>query len=376
MKYRYLYLLLPLFVLLLPLRFVQAEEVQEDPYSDVYDQLDLQTVSESLKKEGISISFADLVDDIAHGDFKQVTSTLIRAIKETLLSDLQANKAIMLQLIGIILIGSIFTNLSTSFGGFISENGFYITYLLMTSLLLSSFSLALSIAMAAMERILIAVRILVPSYILALQFIGGTASSAGTYSIVMISIWLLQAVIRRVVFPLVQFYVVLSLVNHLQKEDSFSKLCDLVKSIVQWILRSILFFVVGLNLIKGLLEPQIDMLGKTAAKRVLSALPGGFVSVLAGTYLAAGMVIKNSIGVAGMLILFCICFLPFLKIFLIMFAVRVTAAIVQPMGDKRFVDGLSAMAQGMSLLMQTIANALVLFVVTLAIMSFLTGGTI
>ena len=130
---------------------------------------------------------------------------------------------------------------------------------------------------------------------------------------------------------------------------------------------------VGLNIIKGLLEPQMDMLGKTAVKRVLSAIPGGAMSVLAGTYLAAGMVIKNTIGIAGIIVLSCVCMIPLIKLFLLMFTVRITSALIQPMGDKRYVDGTSALSQGSSLLMQALASSLVLFIITLALMAAATN---
>ena len=168
--------------------------------------------------------------------------------------------------------------------------------------------------------------------------------------------------------PLIEFYVIVALVNNLQKEDSFSKLCELVQSLIKWILRTIIVVVIGLNVIKGLLEPQMDILGKTAVNRALTAIPGSVVSVLAGTYLACGMIVKNSIGITGILILSGICLIPIIKLFLLMFTVRITTALIQPMGDKRYVDGTTALANGIGMLMQALASALVLFIITLAIM--------
>lgn len=106
----------------------------------------------------------------------------------------------------------------------------------------------------------------------------------------------------------------------------------------------------------------------------LTAIPGSVVSVLAGTYLACGMIVKNSIGITGILILSGICLIPIIKLFLLMFTVRITTALIQPMGDKRYVDGTTALANGIGMLMQALASALVLFIITLAIMSGATNG--
>ena len=337
-------------------------------YDSIFDELNLDEVERALQQQGIqtAMPITEMVKKQVEGDNKSVLSALLATISSVFFGELSQNKGLLLELVGIVLIGSIFVNLSNSFaGGFISENGFYITYMLMTSLLLTSFSMAYSITLAALDKVLVAVRLLVPAFLLVLQFIGHATTAGGTYNLVLVGIWLIQAVIIRLVLPLIEFYVIVALVNNLQKEDSFSKLCELVQSLV---------VVIGLNVIKGLLEPQMDILGKTAVNRALTAIPGSVVSVLAGTYLACGMIVKNSIGITGILILSGICLIPIIKLFLLMFTVRITTALIQPMGDKRYVDGTTALANGIGMLMQALASALVLFIITLAIMSGATNG--
>ena len=355
-----------------------TEENTSSIYDVIFEELNLDELERALNQEGIATSMpvSEMVKKQVEGDSKSVFSALFATISQVFFGELQKNKSLLLELVGIVLIGSIFVNLSNSFaGGFISENGFYITYMLMTSLLLTSFSMAYTITLAALDKVLVAVRLLVPAFLLVLQFVGHAATAGGTYNLVLIGIWLIQAVIIRLVLPLIEFYVIVSLVNNLQKEDSFSKLCELVQSLIKWILRTIIVVVIGLNVIKGLLEPQMDRIGKSAVNRALTAIPGSVVSVLAGTYLACGMIIKNSIGVAGILILSGICLAPVIQLFLLMFTVRITTALIQPMGDKRYVDGTAALAHGIGMLMQALASALVLFIITLAIMTGVTNGT-
>lgn len=352
----------------------QADEI----YESILEELDLDELEQEFQREGIEmpVSFSDMVKKQIEGDEKSVLSAFLETVSHAFLGTLTQNKSLLLELIGIVLIGSIFVNLSNSFAsGMISENGFYITYMLMTSLLLTSFSMAYGITVSALEKVLVAVRLFVPAFLLVLQFLGHTAAAGGTYHLVLIGIWMIQAVIIRVVLPLIEFYVIVSMVNNLGKEDSFSKLCELVQSLIKWILKTIIAAVIGLNIIKGLLGPQMDILGKTMINRTLAAIPGSVVSVLAGTYLACGMIIKNSIGIAGIILLSVICLIPLVQLFLLMFTVRITTALIQPMGDRRYVDGTSALAGGIGMLMQALASALVLFVVTLAIMAGATNGS-
>ena len=231
-------------------------------YDSIFDELNLDEVERALQQQGIqtAMPITEMVKKQVEGDNKSVLSALLATISSVFFGELSQNKGLLLELVGIVLIGSIFVNLSNSFaGGFISENGFYITYMLMTSLLLTSFSMAYSITLAALDKVLVAVRLLVPAFLLVLQFIGLATTAGGTYNLVLVGIWLIQAVIIRLVLPLIEFYVIVALVNNLQKEDSFSKLCELVQSLIKWILRTIIVVVIGLNVIKGLLEPQMDI---------------------------------------------------------------------------------------------------------------------
>ncbi len=345
---------------------------------EIYETLDIDSLDIALQKNDIekSVKFSDIVRALEQGEMGDVIKKLGEMLWSGIINELEENKTFMIQLISIALLGSIFVNISGSFGnGFVGENGFYVTYLIMTSLMLSSFSLALDMVCASLERVLTLIRIVVPVYALAMSYVGHSATSAGMYEIILVGVWLVQVLIIRFVIPMIKFYVIVSLVNNLNKEDSFSKLCQLIRNLVSWMLKTIIVFIAGLNIIKSLLEPQIDAIGRTTVNRVISSIPGGgIMSVLTGTFLGAGLVIKNCIGIAGILIIALIVLIPVVKTFLLMVMVKLTGAIIQPVGEKRYVDGVEALSGGMSLLLQTIGSSVVLFMLTIAIMAYASNG--
>lgn len=345
---------------------------------EIYETLDIDSLDIALQKNDIekSVKFSDIVRALEQGEMGNVIKKLGEMLWSGIINELEENKTFMIQLISIALLGSIFVNISGSFGnGFVGENGFYVTYLIMTSLMLSSFSLALDMVCASLERVLTLIRIVVPVYALAMSYVGHSATSAGMYEIILVGVWLVQVLIIRFVIPMIKFYVIVSLVNNLNKEDSFSKLCQLIRNLVSWMLKTIIVFIAGLNIIKSLLEPQIDAIGRTTVNRVISSIPGGgIMSVLTGTFLGAGLVIKNCIGIAGILIIALIVLIPVVKTFLLMVMVKLTGAIIQPVGEKRYVDGVEALSGGMSLLLQTIGSSVVLFMLTIAIMAYASNG--
>ncbi len=356
----------------------KEETEYDEAYQEIYDMLDIEGVEDILSNEGFGddIRFSDIVIGISNGDGRYVTDTIAKGVKNALVGELLANKSLMLQLVLLVLIGSIFVNISGAFGNaFISENGFYVTYLIITSIMLTSFSLTLDIVSGSIEKVLDLIRILIPVYAVAINFIGRAATSAGMYNLILFGVWIVQVVILKFIIPMIKFYVIVSLVNNLNREDSFSKLCNLIKNSVTWMLKTIVVFVAGLNIIKSLIEPQIDAIGRNTVNKIIQAIPGGgIMSVLTGTFLGAGMIIKNSIGIAGIVLLIVVVMVPVIKTFIMMITVRFTSVMIQPIGDKRYVDGVEALAQGMSLLLQTILSSVVLFMLTIAIMAYASSG--
>ncbi|MBE5945627.1 MAG: hypothetical protein E7259_01645 [Lachnospiraceae bacterium] len=354
------------------------EESEEEIYEDIYKELDIEEIEKELNAKDIDIGmdFSQVVREISQGNIENVIQVFKKSAGNILTGELSENRKLMIQLISIVLLGSIFMHISGSFGnGFIGENGFYVTYLIITSILLVSFSIALDVVSSALEVILTLIRVIVPVYAVAMNFVGHSSVSMSMYNLIMLGVWVVQAVILKFIVPMIKFYVTLSFVNNLNKEENFSKLCQLIKSAVSWLLKTIVIFVVGLNIIKSLIDPQIDALGRNTVNKVISSFPGGgMMSVLTGTFLGAGMIIKNSIGIAGIIILGLVVLFPVLKTFLIMLTVKLVAAMVQPVAEKRYVTGIETLSQGIGLLLQALGSSVVLFVLTLAIMAFASNG--
>lgn len=350
-------------------------DIDED---DLMEILEIDKLQKELYANNLTgnINIKKLINELSKGDFASVKSLVIEEIKNITIGELGVNRKILFELVSIILIGQIFVNLSNSFGkSFVSENGFYVTYLIMTSIMLTSFSITLELVSNAIERVLMLIQIITPVYVVALNFVGHGVTSAGMYEIIMVGICLVQCVILKVILPLIKMYVIVSMVNNLNKEDSFSKMCSLVKNIVEWMLKTIVIFIAGLNVVKGLVDPQIDAIGRDNVNRVISALPGGGVaSVLTGTFLGAGLVIKNSVGLIGIILVLLLIMFPVIKTFLIMLVVKITAAMVEPIGEKRYSSGIDSLAKGTMLLLKALISSAVLFVLTMAIMAYVTKG--
>ncbi len=341
-----------------------------------YDYSEIQNVIDNVMDGGNKFNFNDYINRLMSGQepfsLKDIMGQLVKSIK----GEIQANIGTFISLTTIALIAALFTNLSMAFkNNQVSETGYYITYLLLFGVLISSFILASGIAAATIGTILDFMKALVPTYLMSVAFCTGPTTSLVYYQAALGLITVVDFLILRVIIPMINFYLIIMLVNNMSKEDTLSKLAGLFSTAVNWMLKSMLAAVVGFNVIQGLIVPVADQVKRSVLLKASSALPGvgGAIGGVTETVLGAGVLLKNSIGVAGLIVLITICTVPFIKLLMISVVYKVGSAALQPISDKRFIECISAAAKSASMLLQTVFVGAVLFILSITIVAVTTS---
>lgn len=355
----------------LPSSMDSLESSQDIDYSDI------QNVIEDVMGQGNKFNFGDYVGKLVSGEEPFSISAIGEELMNSIKGEIKANLGTFGSLITIALIAALFTNLSTAFkNNQVSETGYYVTYLLLFGLLIGSFIIASRIAATTLSAILDFMRALVPTYFMSVAFTTGTATSLMYYEAALMLITLVDVIIIRIVIPMINFYLVLILANNLSKEDMLSKLADLFSTAIGWLLKSMLAAVIGFNAIQGLIVPVVDQVKRSTLMKASAAIPGigDALGGVAETILGVGVLLKNAIGVAGLVVILTIVAVPFLKLLLITVVYKVSSAVLQPISDKRFIECISASAKSAAMLLQTVFIGAVLFLLSITIVAVTTGG--
>jgi len=85
--------------------------------------------------------------------------------------------------------------------------------------------------------------------------------------------------------------------------------------------------------------------------------------------LGTTVLIKNGIGVAGAIICIAICMAPVVQMAVVTLMYKLTAALIQPISEKRIVGCVSSMADGSEILLRVIFTSGVLFLITIAMVA-------
>ena len=280
------------------------------------------------------------------------------------------------ELIIIIVIGGIMSVVASQNNSGVKESSFYVIYLALSGLMLGSFAVVYDLAGSVIQRINDYMMAFVPSMSVVLEMTNGSRTAVYAYEAIILTAYLCEKVLGRIVLPLIKSIALISLANKLNTEGYFSKLIALMTSVVNWIIRILLALVTGVNVVKGMLAGAADSVERTGFLKAVAMLPGGRAySVIADIFVSSGVVVKNILGIGGCVVLISILIVPVIKVIIIMFLYRVTAAITGPVGDRRYSDGVSIMAADIALLLKSLMVALLMFLICITIILYFVKGT-
>ena len=339
-----------------------------------WQELDL-FLQKEVGQTGAGLTFSGLMKMLIEGDGQEVVRLLFAALKDNLLQEVSHGGQMAGQLLALGLIGAVFANFSNIFtGSQISETGFFMTYLLAFAVLAAGFSESVHIVQEVLEKQISFFQALIPSYFLSVAWAGGSLSSVAWYEVVLFLIAAIQWLYLKLLIPVTRIYILLVMAGHMAREDMLSRLTDLIKTGVEWGIRSLIGVVLGFQVIQGLVLPYADAMKSTGVTKLLQVIPGVGQGAGAVTkmLLGSGVLIKNTMGAAAVLILLVISLIPVLKLLLLLLLYRGVAALMQPVCDKRLVACISSVADGQKMLLELVVSTLLLFVITIALIC---GGT-
>ena len=108
---------------------------------------------------------------------------------------------------------------------------------------------------------------------------------------------------------------------------------------------------------------------RTAKYAIRSYVPilGGYLSDGMGVILASSNLIKNAIGMGGLLLMLSSVLSPLVELILFMLALKLVAGIVQPLGSKQIADFVSSISKSMVLLIVLLVGVAFIYFILLGL---------
>lgn len=346
----------------------QAEEVYDD-YN--FDDLDA-VMSEETNGE---YSFSEMIEELFNGD-NGIIYNVINMIKKSILSEFDYNKKSIIRIIALVICMALLSNILVVFNNnnSYSDTGFFIVYLILINTLFGVFLIITKIALALIGTVVNFMECLIPAFFLAIGVSNGYTTSTGLCAVTLTVLTILEIVISKVLLPVINVYVAISLVTSLQKENNMSKIGDSLSSFVNWSIRMMVAAVLGLNVIESMILPSADAVKNKGVTHIVSMIPGVGNSLqgAANLVLSSGEIIKNTIGGTALVALIILAAIPIVKLLVFIGMYKLLGIIVQPISDKRVTDAIDVVINASRMLYRISIAAVTMMGASIAIICVFT----
>ena len=352
-----------------------SDKMQNMELLESMDFTDVDRMMEELFPQE-TMGFADAVRQIMLGNTDAGREAMKEMLWERIFGAWEVNRKSILYLILLAIAAAVFIGFSDIFQTRqVSQISFYMIYLLVIGICLTSFQAASEWMANGVHTLTGFMKVLYPVYFAAVTVAKGSVSSLAFYHLAIILIVVIEELLLHLIVPGIHMYVIIRVMNSLQSEDYLSKFAELLETAIGWGLKTLMGGMIGLNVIQGMLGPAIDTVKRSAVTRGMEMVPG-VGDLLGGTAevaLGTAVLIKNSIGIVGMFLCLVLCLAPLLQLAVITLGYKLAAALVQPVSDKRITECIGGVGEGCRMLMNCIFVTGILFLVTVAIVTYTTG---
>lgn len=360
--------------LFLPMQ-AKASDVEKE-LNSTYDFSEIdEMLDDVFPKE--KLNFKETVVALITGDLEFSLDLIVDMIKDQLSYELKNSKSSLIHIILLVIIAAIFTNFSDVFKSTqVAEISFSMLYMLLITICLNNFRVLIDAATENVDQLMTFMKLLGPVYFMAVAVATGSSTSVTFYQLVLVLIYLIEILIRNFLIPMTQIYMIIRILDEFSPEIHLSKFAELIETIVSWSLKTLSAGIIGLNVMQGLLTPAIDSVKRSLVTKTGEAIPivGDAISGATEVVLGSAVLIKNGIGVAGMVVCIVICLVPIIQIAITSLLYQIVAALIQPISDKRMVNCIGGMADGTKMLLKIMTTTGMLFLLTIAVVATTTGG--
>lgn len=260
--------------------------------------------------------------------------------------------------------------------GTISKVAYAIVFIVIIILALNSFHVAIDYAKNAIMMMINFIVAIIPLLLALISTSGGVTSAAFFHPVILFLMNTSGILVQYIVLPLLLLSTVLSIVSTLS-EYKATQLAQLLRNCSIGLLGIFMTIFLGVISVQGTATAVADGITIRTAKFVT----GNFIPVVgrmftdaADTVISASALLKNTLGIAGVAIVLIIAAFPAIKILVLAFMFKFTAAIIQPIGNGPVIRCLDTISKNMVYVFA--ALAIVAFMFFLCITIIITAGNI
>lgn len=381
------------FMLLTNLSFAK-EEILENDDSSLIKQTTEQIMETTQKTLGISdflkeadkytqniygnINLSDIFSNIIKGKYK---TNFIKSTIFTLFGkDVKESFRLMFNVLIIIIIHSVMKEIIENLGNNSSAKiAYFVQYLMIVTLVTQSFVSVLNITKEAIDNLSNFMNLLIP-LLTTLILTTGCISISNIFQPTLIFLSsMLGNFFNNFLMPVLLMSITFSIISNISDKVQLDKLSKFFKSSIVWILGILLTVFTCLISVEGTLSSSVDALtAKTTKAAVSNFVPvvGKILGDTTETIIGCSNILKNAVGIIGLIIIVGIVLIPLLKILTLWVTFCLTSAICEIIADNKIVKLTSQIADSYKILLAILFSVSVMFFIAITLVLKITNTAV
>ena len=257
----------------------------------------------------------------------------------------------------------------------VQKIGFWIVYLILARYLLTLYYNGEMVAKECLEKLIDFGHVFIPVFSVVLTAASGSITGAGYIATLTLIIYMTEQLLLFIMIPLVEGYMLLSLLGALWQKERVEKLMDFLEKGIALGFKGMFVAITGLGVLQSMILPYVDHAKVGAVKKVVEMIPGvgrmagGTMEMLGGT----AVILKNGVGVIGMLLLLLVAAVPLIKIGLIYMVMKLAAVIYGLFGEKQMTWCADKLGQAESYMLKITGAGVMLFLLWIVLAIYTTN---
>lgn len=324
----------------------------------------IQQVNQELNDE-IPLLNSDTIHGIATQGLHVSWQHLRQSLITNFFHEITVSTHLMGKLLFLAVLCAMLQNLQNSFEkSSISLLAYSVCFIFMSSIALTAFYNTLKLASQTVGYMVGFMEALLPLLMSLLAGVGAITSASLFTPLMLFVISSMSVIVKDVVLPLLFLTAALECLNFLSDTYRLSNLASILKQSGMIILGFSMVIFIGVITIQGTAGSIADGLALRTAKFATATFIPVVGKMFADTVelvMGASLLLKNAVGIFGIIVVSMICILPLIKILSLILVIKISGALVQPLGDEKMAKCLDSIGNNLFLVFGAVLTVALMF---------------
>lgn len=342
---------------------------------DVLDSNSRDNIENAFEKTDVNFDALKFIDKLNNGNFNMDYQGLGDYIKTNVLNEFKENFGFAVYIFVLIMLSSLVENIYESFNNDRLVR-FVISSVVVSGLITVTYNIV-EYSVQVIDRLILFINSLIPT-LMTLLATSGKMGTSGVLNPIMLGVSsVISSIIKSFVVPLCIIGLVLKLTGSVTEKSHLTNFGNQIHKLLKWSLGLMVTVYVGIIGIIGVAAPKVDDITlKTAKYAVGNFIPhvGGMVADSVDLILECSSVVKNSVGIAGLIGVLSIVAIPCIKIAVKLILINILGVIVSPVSNKPIIDSVNNVSSSLGILFGMNIVVSIMYILSITVIIFIGGA--